>query len=44
MVGPNTGRKIDKLHAELDWAFSPDGEASIAANLTASAVPLRMHL
>jgi hypothetical protein len=44
MVGPNTGRKIDNLHAELDWAFSPDGEASIAANLTASAVPLRMHL
>jgi hypothetical protein len=43
MVGPNTPQ-IDNLRAELDWAFSPDGEASIAANLTAAAVPLWMHL
>ena len=38
------GPQIDNLRAELDWAFSPDGEASIAANLTAAAVPLWMHL
>jgi hypothetical protein len=38
------GPQIDNLRAELDWAFSPDGEASIAVNLTAAAVPLWMHL
>jgi predicted ATPase len=35
---------IDNLRAALDWAFSRDGDASIGATLTASAVPLWMHL
>src|SRR5215469_5679766 len=37
-------RQIDNLRTALDWAFSPDGEASIAVALTAAAVPLWMHL
>ena len=36
--------QIDNLRTALDWAFSPDGEASIAVALTAAAVPLWMHL
>ncbi|HKM72583.1 MAG TPA: winged helix-turn-helix domain-containing protein [Stellaceae bacterium] len=38
------GRQIDNLRAALDWAFSPGGDASIGAALTAAAVPLWMHL
>jgi predicted ATPase/DNA-binding winged helix-turn-helix (wHTH) protein len=38
------GRHIDDLRAALDWAFSPDGDASIGVALTAAAVPLWMHL
>ena len=37
-------RDIDNLRAALDWAFSPRGDGSIAAALTAAAVPLWMHL
>jgi predicted ATPase/DNA-binding winged helix-turn-helix (wHTH) protein len=36
--------EIDNLRAALDWAFSPDGDGSIAVALTAAAVPLWMHL
>ena len=38
------GWQIDNLRAALDWAFSPGGIASIGTALTASAVPLWMHL
>jgi predicted ATPase/DNA-binding winged helix-turn-helix (wHTH) protein len=38
------GRQIDNLRTALDWAFSPGGDASIGAALTAAAVPLWMHL
>jgi predicted ATPase len=38
------GRQIDNLRGALDWAFSPDGDASIGVALTAAAVPLWMHL
>src|SRR4029077_11944106 len=38
------GRRVDNLRAALDWAFSPDGDASIGVALTAAAVPLWMHL
>jgi predicted ATPase len=38
------GPRRDNLRAALDWAFSPDGEASIAVALTAAAVPLWMQL
>jgi predicted ATPase/DNA-binding winged helix-turn-helix (wHTH) protein len=37
-------REIDNLRAALDWAFSPDGDASIGVALTAAAVPLWMQL
>ena len=37
-------RRIHNLRAALDWAFSPEGEASIGVALTAAAVPLWMHL
>jgi hypothetical protein len=37
-------RLIDNLRAALDWAFSPDGDASIGVALTTAAVPLWMHL
>ncbi len=37
------GRQIDNLRAALDWAFSPEGDASIGVALTAAAVPLWMH-
>jgi predicted ATPase len=36
--------EIDNLRAALDWAFSPSGDASIGVGLTATAVPLWMHL
>jgi predicted ATPase/DNA-binding winged helix-turn-helix (wHTH) protein len=35
---------IDNLRTALDWAFSPEGAASIGVALTAAAVPLWMHL
>jgi predicted ATPase/DNA-binding winged helix-turn-helix (wHTH) protein len=38
------GRQIDNLRAALDWAFSPGGDATIGAALTAAALPLWMHL
>ena len=38
------GWQIDGLRAALDWAFSPDGEASIGVALTIAAVPLWMQL
>jgi predicted ATPase/DNA-binding winged helix-turn-helix (wHTH) protein len=38
------GRQIDNLRAALDWAFSPEGDASIGVAITAAAVPLWMHL
>ena len=41
---PITDAQIDNLRAALDWAFSPDGDASIGVALTAAAVPLWMHL
>ena len=34
---------IDNVRAALDWAFSPDGDASIGVTLTAAVVPLLMH-
>jgi hypothetical protein len=34
---------MDNLRAALDWAFSPDGDATIGVALTAAAVPLWMH-
>ena len=36
--------EIDNLHAALDWAFSPDGDAQIGVSLTAAAVPAWMQL
>jgi predicted ATPase len=38
------GWQINNLRVPLDWAFSPDGNASIGVALTAAAVPLWMHL
>jgi len=38
------GYWIDNIRIVLDWAFSPDGDASIGVALTAAAVPLWMHL
>lgn len=35
---------IDNLRAALDWAFSLSGDATIGVALTATAVPLWMHL
>jgi predicted ATPase/DNA-binding winged helix-turn-helix (wHTH) protein len=37
-------REIDNLRAALDWAFSSDGDASIGAALTVSAIPLWFEL
>jgi len=34
----------DNLRWPLDWAFSPEGDASLGVALTAAAVPLWMHL
>jgi hypothetical protein len=36
--------RIDNVRAALDWAFSPDGDASVGVALTVFAVPLWMHL
>ena len=36
--------KVGNLRAALDWAFSPDGDASIGVALTVAAVPLWMQL
>ena len=36
--------RIDDVRAALDWAFSPNGNASIGVALAAAAVPLWMHL
>jgi predicted ATPase/DNA-binding winged helix-turn-helix (wHTH) protein len=38
------GWALDNLRAALDWALSPDGDASVGVALTAAAVPLWMHL
>jgi len=38
--GAAYGRQIDNVRAALDWAFSPNGDASIGAALTAASVPL----
>jgi predicted ATPase len=38
------GPLIDNLRYALDWAFSPEGDASIGLALTAVAVPLWMRL
>jgi predicted ATPase/DNA-binding winged helix-turn-helix (wHTH) protein len=37
-------RHADNLRAALDWAFSPNGDASIAIALTIAAVPLWFQL
>jgi predicted ATPase len=37
-------REIDNLRSALDWAFSPNGDASIGVALTAAAVPLWTRL
>jgi predicted ATPase/DNA-binding winged helix-turn-helix (wHTH) protein len=36
--------RLDNLRGALDWAFSPEGDASIGVALTAAAVPLWMQL
>jgi predicted ATPase len=36
--------RIDNLRCALDWAFSPEGDASVGLALTAAAPPLWMHL
>jgi predicted ATPase/DNA-binding winged helix-turn-helix (wHTH) protein len=38
------GRTIDDVRSALDWAFSPDGDASIGVALSASALPLGFQL
>jgi predicted ATPase len=38
------GYWIDNIRLALDWAFSPEGDASVGVALTAAAVPLWMHL
>jgi len=38
------GREIDNVRAALDWAFSTDGDATIAVALTVAAVPLWLQL
>jgi predicted ATPase len=38
------GHEIDNLRTALDWGFSPGGDATIGAALTAAALPLWMHL
>ena len=37
-------REIDNLRSALDWAFSPNGDATIGVALTAAAVPLWTRL
>ncbi len=38
------GRELDNLRAALDWAFAPDGDATIGVALTIGAVPLWFQL
>jgi len=38
------GWRIDNLRAALDWAFSPEGDATLGVALTAAAIPLWMQL
>jgi predicted ATPase/DNA-binding winged helix-turn-helix (wHTH) protein len=38
------GWQIDNLRAALDWAFSPDGDATLGVALTVAAIPLWMQL
>jgi predicted ATPase/DNA-binding winged helix-turn-helix (wHTH) protein len=38
------GPRIDNLRCTLDWAFSPEGDASIGVRLTIVAIPLWMHM
>jgi len=38
------GRQIDNMRAAFEWAFSPNGDASIGVALAAAAVPLWTHL
>jgi predicted ATPase len=38
------GPRLDNVRVALDWAFSPNGDASIGVALTAAAVPLWMLL
>jgi predicted ATPase/DNA-binding winged helix-turn-helix (wHTH) protein len=38
------GYWADNIRLALDWAFSPEGDASVGVALTAAAVPLWMHL
>src|ERR1051326_5882783 len=38
------GPRIDNLRCALDWAFSPEGDASIGVALTAAAAPFWMRL
>ncbi|HEY2538183.1 MAG TPA: winged helix-turn-helix domain-containing protein [Stellaceae bacterium] len=38
------GRQIDNARAALDWAFSPEGDASIGVALMAAALPLWTQL
>jgi predicted ATPase len=35
---------IDNLRSALDWAFSANGDSSVAVALTASSIPLWIHL
>ncbi len=35
---------VDNIRLALDWAFSPEGDASVGVALTAAAVPVWMHL
>src|SRR6202000_2646091 len=36
--------EIDNIRAALDWCFSPTGDASIGAAMTAAFVPACLHL
>jgi predicted ATPase len=38
------GYWVDNIRLVLDWAFSPEGDASVGVALAAAAVPLWMHL
>ena len=38
------GYWVDNIRLALDWAFSPEGDASVGVALTAAAAPLWMHL
>jgi predicted ATPase/DNA-binding winged helix-turn-helix (wHTH) protein len=37
-------RHVDNLHAALDWAFSPSGDASLGVALTVASIPLWFRL